>query len=65
MRNVAAKTKHSLKKAVLGGVKEIFYAPNKQEAVNRFKIWENQWQVLAERAVKCLADDLPEMLSFP
>ena len=64
MRNVAAKTKHSLKKAVLGGVKEIFYAPNKQEAVKRFKIWEDQWQVLAERAVKCLADDLPEMLSF-
>lgn len=64
MRNVAAKTKHQLKKAVLSGVKEIFNAPNKQEALNRFKTWKNQWQVLAEKAVQCLERDLPEMLNF-
>ncbi len=64
MRNIAAKTRHSLKKAVLSGVKEIFNAPNRQEALNRFRAWKDQWQVLAEKAVSCLEGDLQEMLSF-
>jgi len=64
MRNIAAKTKHSLKKAVLLGVKEIFNSSNKYEAKKRFDVWKNQWQVLAEKAVKCLENDLPEMLNF-
>lgn len=64
MRNVAAKTKHSLKKAVLGGVKEIFNAPNKQEAIKKFNLWKSQWQVLAEKAVYCLEKDLNQMLNF-
>jgi putative transposase len=64
MRNIAAKTKHSLKKAVLSGVKEIFNAPNKQEALNRFRVWKSQWHVLAEKAVHCLEKDLVLMLNF-
>lgn len=64
MRNVLAKAKHVYRRALAADLKKIFYAKNKQEALNQFKVFKNNWQVLAPKAVRCLEKDLNCLLNF-
>jgi transposase-like protein len=42
-RNIARKVRRSSKKACLEGVKLIYLAPNRREAVKRFQAWRDKW----------------------
>jgi transposase-like protein len=64
MRNILKYLKNFQKKACLEGVKKIFNSQNKQEAIKRFLEWKNIWQIQAERGVRCLEEDLAELLTF-
>jgi putative transposase len=64
MTNVQAKAKKRNRKALMGQCKMIFAAPTRGEAIHRFKKWKNQWDVEEPAAVKCLAKDLRECLSY-
>jgi len=64
MRNVASKLKRSQKKSCMAEAKLIFTAPNRREAIRRFKVWKKEWEIEAERAVKCLEKDLFSCLRF-
>jgi transposase-like protein len=64
MRNVASKLKRSQKKPCMAEAKVIFTAPNRREAIKRFKAWKRRWEIEAERAVRCLEKDLFSCLRF-
>lgn len=64
MRNVAVKVKRSRQESCMNGVKLIFGAGSRQEAINRFKDWKTQWSVYEESAVHCLEKDLDECLTY-
>lgn len=64
IRNVAVKVKRRNQEACMKGAKEIFKAPNRTEAVRRFKAWKTAWRVEEERAVQCLEKDLFATLQY-
>jgi transposase-like protein len=68
LRNVAIKLKRVHLKPCMAEAKGIFNAPSRREAIRRFKTWQVNWQVEAERAVRCMEKDLYHCLhyySFP
>lgn len=68
LRNVAVKLKRVHLKPCVDGAKDIFNAPNRREAIRRFKTWKETWQVEEERSVRCMEKDLYHCLhyySFP
>jgi len=64
MRNVVAKLKRSFKKQCPAEARLIWGAPNRKEAIRRFKEWEAKWYPLAESAVRCLRKDLYACLRY-
>lgn len=54
MRNVTIKLKKHNQKPATDEARLIFSAPNKKEALRRFKAWRSKWIVEEERAVRCL-----------
>jgi putative transposase len=64
MRNVACKLKAAHKAACLMGLKLIFAAQSRTEAIGRFKQWKAQWEVYEESAVHCLEKYLHECLTY-
>jgi putative transposase len=64
LRNVATKLKRVHLKPCMSEAKEIFNAPSRREAINRFKTWKEKWQVEAERAVRCMEKDLHHCLHY-
>jgi transposase-like protein len=64
MTNVQAKTKKRNRKALMGECKMIFAAPSRHHAIHRFKAWKRCWDIEEPAAVKCLAKDLRECLSY-
>jgi putative transposase len=68
LRNVAIKLKRVHLKPCMDGAKDIFNAPSRREAIQRFKMWREKWQVEEEKAVRCMEKDLYHCLhyySFP
>ena len=68
LRNVAVKLKRIHLKPCMAEAKDIFNAPSRRDAIRRFKVWQEKWQVEAERAVRCMEKDLYHCLhyySFP
>jgi putative transposase len=68
LRNVAIKLKRVHLKPCMAEAKGVFNAPSRREAINRFKLWKEKWQVEEERAVRCMEKDLYHCLhyySFP
>lgn len=63
-RNVANKVPRRKQKECLSGVKKIYNAENRQEAIRFFKEWEAKWKEIVPKAVECLRKDLPELLTF-
>lgn len=64
LRNVAVKLPRRVQERCLNGAKLIYQAGNKREAVSRFKAWAAEWEEGQSRAVKCIKEDLDELLSF-
>ena len=64
LRNVAIKLKRVHLKPCMDGAKDIFNAPSRREAIKRFKIWREKWQVESERAVRCMEKDLHHCLHY-
>jgi len=62
LRNVASKLKHSQQEC-LAQAKLIYQADNRTEAIRRFRAWKARWGRSAERAVRCLDQDLEELLA--
>jgi putative transposase len=68
LRNVAVKLKRVHLKPCMDGAKDIFNAPSRREAIRRFKMWKQKWEVEEERSVRCMEKDLYHCLhyySFP
>jgi transposase-like protein len=64
LRNVAAKVPRRYQKECLAGAKEIYQASTQREAKVRFRQWANRWWAVAPKAVRCVEEDLEELLSF-
>jgi transposase-like protein len=44
--------------------RDIYEAPNRQEAIKRFRAWKTKWIKEAPEAVRCLETDLEALLEF-
>lgn len=65
MRNVACHVKRRANlKACLLGLSEIFATATRTAAIEKFNQWKKQWEVLEEKAVRCLEENLTECLSY-
>jgi transposase-like protein len=68
LRNVTGKLRRVHLKPCMAEAKDVFNARSRREAIKRFKIWKDKWQVEEERAVRCMEKDLHHCLyyySFP
>jgi putative transposase len=64
LRNVAAKLPRRTQDSCLKGAKLIYQAGSRREAVVRFREWSAEWRCSQPRAVKCIEEDLEELLNF-
>lgn len=64
LRNVAAKLPRKHQEACLREAKAIYLAETTREAGKRFREWAKEWRDLAPAAVRCLEQDLEELLAF-
>jgi putative transposase len=64
LRNVANKVRRVDQKECNKQAALIYQAENKREAVKRYREWESKWRHRYPDAVKCLAKDLDELLTF-
>lgn len=64
LRNVANKLRRQDQKQCTRQAARIYQAETKREAVKCYREWEACWQRTYPQAVKCLAKDLDELLSF-
>jgi len=68
LRNVSVKLRRVHLKPCMTEAKDIFNAQSRREAIKRFKVWKEKWQVEEERAVRCMEKDFYHCLhyySFP
>jgi transposase-like protein len=63
LRNVAAKLKRSQQEC-LAQAKLIYQAAHRTEPIGRFRAWKARWARSATRAVRCVEQDLEELLNF-
>ncbi len=49
---------------VIGEARKIYKASDKSGALQAFREWERRWRDKVPEAVRCLEDDLEELLSF-
>lgn len=64
LRNIANRLKRQDQKESIREAARIYQAETKREAVKCYREWEVHWQRAYPQAVKCLAKDLDELLSF-
>ena len=64
MRNVGAKLPRKHQEACLAEAKTIYQAHTRREAILRFRQWAGRWRTIAPKAVRCIEDDLDELLPF-
>lgn len=64
LRNVANYIRRKDQKACLKQAKRIYLAENRKAAAQAFKEWEKLWIGQYPKAIKCLKNDLGEMLNF-
>lgn len=64
MRNVAAKLPRKHQDACLAEAKTIYQAHTRREATLRFRQWAAHWRSIAPNAVRCIENDLDELLPF-
>lgn len=64
LRNLAAKLPRRVQEDCLKGAKVIYQARSRREAVRCYREWADKWRAVVPRAVKCLEEDLEELLNF-
>lgn len=64
LRNVAVKLPRRIQDACLKKARLIYQAGNRREALVRFREWSMEWRCSQPRAVRCLEEDLEELLNF-
>lgn len=64
LRNVSDKLPRKLQDACIGEARDIYNAENYSIAVVAYKRWIKRWKFAAPSAVKCLDDDIEELLNF-
>ena len=64
LRNVADRLPRKCQKECLKEARGIYEAGNKREAGRNFREWSHHWKGIAPNAVKCLEEDLDELLNF-
>lgn len=64
LRNVAGKLRKRNETECLYGAKLIYLAESQTEARRRFRDWRDSWRKEEPQAVKCLEQDIDEMLEF-
>ena len=63
LRNLENRLKKS-QRACFEEAREIRDANNRTQAIRRFRTWKNKWQKEIPKAVRCLEEDLEELLAF-
>ncbi len=63
LRNLENRLKAS-QRACLEEAKLIYQAANTTEALKAFRLWKRRWQQQATGAVRCIEEDLEELLAF-
>jgi len=63
LRNLENRLKASQREC-LEGAKLIYQAPNRQQAVAQFRLWKKRWYQVNASAVRCVEQDLEELLAF-
>lgn len=64
LRNVTKHLKVKQRKECLSEARAIYLATNRKAALAVYQVWARKWRKLAPEAVKCLATDLEELLTF-
>lgn len=64
LRNVANRLPKKIEKACINQAREIYSAVGYGEAVGAYKRWVKRWENICPGAVKCLEEDIEELLNF-
>lgn len=64
LRNVANRVPNKLQRSCMSQAAGIYKASSKEEALRKFKRWEKVWRGIVPKAVKCLEEDIEELLVF-
>jgi transposase-like protein len=64
LRNVANHIRRKDQKECLKQARRIYLAENRKGAVQAFREWENRWVAQYPKAIKCLGNDLDELINF-
>lgn len=64
LRNVANKLPKKLQNACITQARDIYTAPHAHAALKTFKLWARTWNPIAPAAVKCLNNDIFDLLNF-
>jgi putative transposase len=64
LRNVAAKLPRKHQAACLRGAKRLYNAAHARQAGQWFRQWAQEWRPIAPKAVRCLEQDLEQLLAF-
>jgi putative transposase len=64
LRNVANHIRRKDQKECMRQAKRIYLAENRRAAVIALREWETRWQSQYPKAIKCLENDLEELLNF-
>lgn len=64
LRNVSNKLSKKLQPLCISQARDIYCAPDYRAALKSFKSWARTWQNIAPAAVKCLNDDIFDLLNF-
>jgi len=64
LRNVASRLLRNIQEACIDDAREIYCAKSYNDAVKTFKIWATRWKYAAPDAVKCLNDEIFDLLNF-
>lgn len=63
MQNVAQKVKKREQQTVLMGLRDVYAAANRRAAEKAYIAWARRWKDRYEEAVRCVEEDLPQLLT--
>ena len=64
LRNVSNKLSKRLREVCIKEARDIYNQKNYKDAVYAFRKWSQTWERIVPKAVKCLENDLEELLNF-
>jgi len=64
LRNVSNYLKRKDQEKCMAGAKMVYQADNRRQAVKAFNEWKSEWVMQYPRAIRCLENDLDDMLHF-